>query len=43
MRSRANDQEKILETSLVQMVVLLKHGDRTGGQEELLSLACEGG
>ena len=25
MRSRGNDQERILETSLVQMVVLLKH------------------
>ena len=24
------------------MVVLLKHGDNTSGQEELLPLACEG-
>ena len=36
MRSRAHDQERILETSLVQNGGLLKHGDRTRGQEELL-------
>ena len=36
MRSGADDQERILETSLVQNGGLLKHGDRTHGQEELL-------
>ena len=36
MRSGADDQERILETSLVQNDGLLKHGDRTHGQEELL-------
>ena len=35
-RSRADDQERILETSLVQNGGLLKHRDRTHGQEELL-------
>ena len=36
LRSGADDQERILETSLVQNGGLLKHGDRTCGQEELL-------
>ena len=36
MRSRADDQERIFETFLVQNGGLLKHGDRTRGQEELL-------
>ena len=36
LRSGADDQERILETSLVQNGGLLKHGDRTRGQEELL-------
>ena len=36
MRSGADDQERILETSLVQNGGLLKHWDRTHGQEELL-------
>ena len=35
LRSGADDQERILETSLVQNGGLLKHGDRTRGQEEL--------
>ena len=42
MRSGAHDQERILATSLVQNMVLLKQGDRTRGQEELLPRACEG-
>ena len=37
LRSGADDQERILETSLVQNGGLLKHKDRTCGQEELLS------
>ena len=41
MRSRADDQETILEMSWCKMVVLLKHGDRTHGQEELLPPTCE--
>ena len=36
MRSRADNQERILEMSLVQNVVLLKHRDRTSGQKLLL-------
>ena len=35
VRSGAHDHERILETSLIKMVVLLKHRDRTCGQEEL--------
>ena len=31
----ADGQERILETSEVQNLVLLKHGDRTHGQKEL--------
>ena len=34
--SGADDRERILETSLVQNGGLLKHGDRTRGQKELL-------
>ena len=43
MRSRANDQERILKTSLVQNGGLLKHGDRTCGKEELLPRVVRGG
>ena len=32
---KANGQERILETSLMHKVVLLKHGVRTHGQKEL--------
>ena len=42
MKSRTDDQERILEMSLVQNGGLLKHGDRTHGQEELLLRGCEG-
>ena len=42
VESRADDQERILETFLVQNDGLLKHGDRTGGQKELLHRGCEG-
>ena len=42
MRSRADDQERILETSLVQNGGLLKHGDRTHRQKELLHWGREG-
>ena len=38
---RANGQERILEISLVQKMVLLKHGDRIPGQKEL-HWGCEG-
>ena len=41
LRFGADDQERILETSLVQNGGLLKHGDRTHGQEELLPRGCE--
>ena len=34
--SGADDQERILEASLVQIGGLLKQGDRTGGQKERL-------
>ena len=40
VRSGANDQERILESSLVQNGGL-KHGDRTHGQGDLLPRACE--
>ena len=34
--SRADDQERILEDVFgAKMVILLKHGDRSHGQEEL--------
>ena len=36
LRSGADDQERILETSLVQNGGLIKHRDRTRGQKELL-------
>lgn len=36
LRAGADDQERILETFLVQNGGLLKHRDRTRGQEELL-------
>ena len=36
LRSGADDQGRILETSLVQNGGLLKNRDRTRGQEELL-------
>ena len=36
MRSGADNQERILETSLVQNGGLLKHGDTICGQEEML-------
>ena len=36
MRSAANDQERILETSLGQDGGILKLNDRTGGQKDLL-------
>ena len=36
LRSGADDQERILETFLVQNDGLLKHGDGTSGQKELL-------
>ena len=39
---RAKGQERILETSLVQNNGLLKHGDRTSGQKDMLHLGCEG-
>ena len=42
MMSGADGQERILETSLVQNVVLLKQKDRTCGQKELLPQTCEG-
>ena len=42
MRSRDNDQQRILETSLVQNGGFIKPGDRIHGQEELLPQACEG-
>ena len=34
--SRADGLERMLETSLCKKVVLLRHGDRTPGQEERL-------
>ena len=37
----ADHQERILEASLVQNGGLLKHGDRTRGQKELLPRVCE--
>ena len=43
LRSGADDQERILETSLVQNGGLLEHGDRTRGQEELLPRVVRGG
>ena len=43
MESRAHDQERILEASLVQNDGLLKHGDRTHGQKELLPRVVRGG
>ena len=43
MESGADDQERILETSLVQNGGLLKHGDRTLGQKELLLRVVRGG
>ena len=42
MRSKADDQERILEAFLVQNGGLLKHGDRTRGQKELLLQGCDG-
>ena len=42
MRSGAEDQERILETSWCKMVVLLQPGDRTQGQEEPLPWTSEG-
>ena len=42
VESGADNQERILETSLVQNGGLLKHGDRTLGQKELLPRGCEG-
>lgn len=42
MRSRADDQKRIHEISLVQNGGLSKHEDRTHGQEELLAPGCEG-
>jgi len=41
VESGADDQERILEASLVQNGGLLKHGDRTRGQKELLHLGLE--
>ena len=41
VESGANDQERILEASLVQNGGLLKHRDRTHGQKELLPRGCE--
>ena len=41
-RSRANDRERVLRRLWCKMVVLLKHGDKTRGQEVMLSWACEG-
>ena len=41
MRSGADDQEIILEMSLVQNGGFIKAQDRTLGQEELLPQACE--
>ena len=43
MESGADDQERILEASLVQNGGLLKHADRTHGQKELLSQVVRGG
>ena len=37
----AHNQERILEMSLVQNGSLLKHGDRTRGQKELLPQGFE--
>ena len=37
----ADEQERILEMSLVQNGGLLKHRDRTSGQKELLPGGCE--
>ena len=41
-RSRANDQVRILETSLVQNVCFIKAWGQDPGQEELLPQTCEG-
>ena len=41
MRSRVKDQERIIETSLVQNGSFIK-AHRTLGQEELLPRGCEG-
>ena len=41
MEFRADNQERILEVSLVQNGGLLKHGYRTHGQKELLPWGCE--
>jgi len=41
VRSGAEDQERIPETSLAQNRGLLKHGDRTRGQKELLHQGLE--
>ena len=43
MESGAEDQERILETSLVQDGGLLKHRDGTLGQKELLPRVMRGG
>ena len=40
--SGANDQERILEMSLVQNGGFIKARDSTRGEEELLPQACEG-
>ena len=42
MGSGDDDQERILNRSWYKMVVLLKHGDSTRGQKELLPWGCEG-
>ena len=42
MESGAEDQERILETSLVQNWWFIKALDRTRGQKELLPQGCEG-
>ena len=41
VESRADDQEGILEVSLVQNGGSLKHGDGSRGRKELLPRGCE--
>ena len=41
VESGANNQERILEMSLVQNDGLFKHGDRAHGHKELLPPGCE--
>ena len=42
VRSEPTTKKEFLKHLWCKMVVLLKPGDRTPGQEELLSQACEG-